>query len=117
MRASAWFEFACSLYKTLPEDKTEFEPNGPEGKTIQVLDRVIELQPNTQGAWGRKVGVLFRLTDAALAADRNASANNSDAPALFPMLHGELLSTLSEACHRFPDDKWFADRSKEAAAL
>lgn len=113
-RASAWFEYGCALYKTLGEGQVFFEPDGPEGLTLQAFDRVIELQPETQGAWGRKIGVLFRLADAALATDRAASSAGSDAPALFPMLHGELLSCLQEACQRFPDDAWFAERKSDA---
>ncbi len=116
-RASAWFEYGCSLYKTLGEGQVFFEPDGPEGRTIQAFDRVLELQPDTQGAWGRKIGVLFRLVDAAQAADNAASSANRDAPALFPLLHRELLSCIAAACQRFPDDPWFAERRSDAEKL
>lgn len=115
-KASAWFEYGCSLYKNLSDEQVFFEPDGPEGKTIQVFDKVIELQPETKGAWGRKIGVLFRLVDAAVAAQR-AAGDGQDVPQILPIIHSELLQTLENACQRFPEDPWFADRKKEALAI
>lgn len=115
-RASAWFEFGCALYNKLGEGQVFFEPDGPEGKTIQVFDKVIELQPDTQGAWGRKIGVLFRLVDAAIAAER-AAGDGEEAPHVFPIIHAELLQTIEAAIERFPEDSWFQDRNKDAQNL
>ncbi len=115
--ASAWFELGCALYKTLGEGQVFFEPAGPEGRTIQAFDKVIELDPQTQGAWGRKIGTLFRLSDAAQATDRAAAGANADAPPMLPLIHAELTSTIDAAIQRFPDDPWFADRRRDAEAM
>lgn len=110
--SSAWFEYACALYKNLGEEIT-FDPSGPEGLTMRALDKVIEIEPGKQGAWGRKIGVLFRLVDAAQAADKDST----NAPQMFPLIHNELLTTIEFACTRFPEDDWFAQRKKDALAM
>ncbi len=114
---NAWFELGCSLYKTLGEGQVFFEPDGPEGKTIQAFDKVIELDASKQGAWGRKIGVLFRLVDAAQAVDTAAAGAGTGAPRMFPLIHGELMEAVQAACIRFPDDAWFADRKADAQAM
>ena len=115
--SSAWFELGCALYKSLGEGQVFFEPDGPEGRTIQAFDKVIELAPETQGAWGRKIGTLFRLADAAQATDRAAAGAQKDLPQMLPLIHAELASTIEAACQRFPDDPWFKDRQHDAEAM
>ena len=114
---SAWFELGCARYKNLGEDQVFFEREGPEGKTIQALDKVIELDPTKQGAWGRKIGVLFRLVDAAHATDHAAPGAQAQTVSIFPIIHAELLSTIENACIQFPQDTWFADRKNDALAM
>ncbi len=109
--ADAWFEYGCALYKNLGED-IRFDPSGPEGQAMQALDKVIELAPDRHGAWGRKIGVLFRLSDGAQTTD-NATPSET-VPRLFPIIHNELLVTIEQACTRFPEDTWFAQRKKDA---
>lgn len=114
---SAWFELGCAIYKTLGEGQVFFERDGPEGKTIQALDKVIELDPSKQGAWGRKIGVLFRLVDAAHATDHAAAGAQAQTVSIFPIIHSELVSTIEEACIQFPDDTWFAERKNDALEM
>lgn len=110
--AEASFEYACALYKTLGEGQVFFDPNGPEGRTIRALDKTIKLNPSQAGAWGRKIGVQFRLADSAQATDR-ANPNPEGSIKLLPLMLADLTGTLHEACQRFPDDAWFAERQKE----
>lgn len=112
--SNAWFEYACAIYKSLGDEIT-FDPSGPEGQAMRALDKVIEIEPNKQGAWGRKIGILFRLVDAAQSADNDTAA--SSAPRMFPLIHNELLTTIEAAIARFPEDDWFPQRKKDAQAM
>ncbi len=113
--AEAWFEYGCALYNTLGEGQVFFEPDGPEGRTVNALEKTIELNPSIAGAWGRKIGVQFRLADAAQATDR---ANpDSHSIKLRPLMLSDLTTTLNEALQRFPEDPWFTDRQKDLEAL
>ena len=113
---SAWFELGCALYKSLGEGQIFFEREGPEGKTIQALDKVIELDPSKQGAWGRKIGVLFRLVDGAHATDHAAAEAKTETISIFPIIHSELVSTIEAACIQFPEETWFAKSKNDAIA-
>ncbi|MDQ8201952.1 tetratricopeptide repeat protein [Pelagicoccus sp. SDUM812003] len=110
--ANAWFEYGCALYKALDGETVSFDPSGPEGQAVNAFDRVIELAPANAGAWGRKIGVLFRLADAAQAADAQAS---DEAPQLVQLILADLASTLTLAREQFPHDDWFAKRQQDLA--
>lgn len=108
---AAWFEYACSLYKSLDETAVSFDPSGPEGLAVSALDKAIEINPDAAGAWGRKIGVQFRLADAAQATD-NANPD-PNLPRLLPFVLADLATTIAAARERFPEDSWFGDREKD----
>lgn len=113
--ASAWFEYGCALYKTFGEGQVFFDPQGPEGLTVNAFDKALELDPSISGAWGRKIGVQFRLADAAQATDR---ANpKPDSIKLLPLILADLSTTLHEARQRFPEDPWFQERENDLNTL
>ena len=115
--SSSWFEYGCSLYKTLDGTQVSFDPNGPEGKAISAFDKTIELDPTNAGAWGRKIGVQFRLADRAKAADQQTAASGENAPKLLSFILADLAETIHAAQKQFPDDQWFVARQKDVEAL